>query len=326
MRLAPQPSARPLRLLVFLLLLGAAVVSSPVVSAGCPDRCVCDDQLVVQCAGQHLTTFPADLPLATRHLIISNNRIPELPPLALNYLSDLVYLDCSNNSLTEVSQSTFGNLRKLAYLDLSFNTLQRVEDRTFGPLASLVMLRMTDNPGLSEIHPDAFVENEVLQVVDVSRNNLTVFNISSLLALPALRSVGLSGNPWSCRCDNEDLSLWLHLESFKFQDEGQTVCGSPADMQGRRLAEVGLQLRTLCHQTLGSWDYLFFVVIGFVIFAAGTVSAWLMGVVMVLYERYIKKKDEQLDMENDNESNEMSHSSRGRKDRSNRSLKTSYTV
>lgn len=217
MRLAPQPSARPLRLLVFLLLLGAAVVSSPVVSAGCPDRCVCDDQLVVQCGGQHLTAFPAELPLATRHLIISNNRIPELPPLALNYLSDLVYLDCSNNSLTEVSQSTFGNLRKLAYLDLSFNTLHRVEDRTFGPLASLVMLRMTDNPGLSEIHPDAFVENEALQVVDVSRNNLTVFNISSLLALPVLRSVGLSGNPWSCQCDNEDLSLWLHLESFKFQ-------------------------------------------------------------------------------------------------------------
>ncbi|CAF97605.1 unnamed protein product [Tetraodon nigroviridis] len=78
-------------------------------------------------------------------------------------------------------------------------------------------------------------------------------------------------------------------------DEGQTVCGSPADMQGRRLGEVGLQLRTLCHQTLGSLDYLFFVVIGFVIFAAGTVSAWMMGVVMVLYERYIKKKDENLD-------------------------------
>lgn len=218
MHLAPQPSARPLRLLVFLLLfLGAAVVSSPVLSAGCPDKCVCDEQLVVHCAGQHLTSFPADLPLATRHLIISINRITELPPLALNYLSDLVYLDCSYNSLTEVSQSTFGNLRKLAYLDLSFNVLHRVEERTFGPLVSLVMLRMTNNPGLSEIHPDAFVENEALQVVDVSRNNLTVFNISSLLALPALRSVGLSGNPWSCRCHNEDLSLWVHLESFKFQ-------------------------------------------------------------------------------------------------------------
>ncbi|XP_054889584.1 leucine-rich repeat-containing protein 52 [Poeciliopsis prolifica] len=328
MRLAPQPtSAQPLRLVVFLaLLLGAGVVPSPVISAGCPDRCVCDDQLVVQCAGQHLAAFPVDLPLATRQLIISNNRIAELPPLALNYLSDLVYLDCSNNSLTEVSESTFGNLRKLAYLDLSFNALRRIEDRTFGPLAGLVMLRMTDNPGLSDIHPDAFSENEALQVLDVSRNNLTALNITSLLALAALRSVGLGGNPWSCQCDNEDLCLWVHLETFKFQDEGQTVCGSPADMQGRRLSEVGIQLRTLCHQTLDSWDYLFFVVIGFVIFAAGTVSAWLMGVVMVLYERYIKKKDNQLDLEDEEEGIETVGASRGRTERGNRSLKTSHTV
>ncbi|XP_028986916.1 leucine-rich repeat-containing protein 52-like [Betta splendens] len=296
MRLAPQPSAQPLRLVV-LVLFATGAITSPVLSTGCPDRCVCDDQLVVQCAGQHLTAFPVNLPLATRQLIISNNRIVELPPLALNYLSDLVYLDCSNNSLTEVSESTFGNLRKLAYLDLSFNTLTRIEDRTFGPLASLVMLRMTDNPGLSEIHSDAFAETAALQVLDVSRNNLTVLNVTSLIALPALRSLGLSGNPWRCECDNEDLCLWVHLEGFKFQDEGQTVCGSPADAQGRRLGEVGVQLRALCHQTLGSWDYLFFVAIGFVIFAAGTVSAWVMGVVMVLYERYIKKKDGQPDEE-----------------------------
>uniref|UniRef100_A0A3B4A0Z6 LRRNT domain-containing protein n=1 Tax=Periophthalmus magnuspinnatus TaxID=409849 RepID=A0A3B4A0Z6_9GOBI len=296
MRLAPEPSAHRLRLIVLFLVLLAGVTTSPVLSTGCPDRCVCDDQLVVQCAGQHLTTFPVNLPLATRQLIISNNRIVELPPLALNYLSDLVYLDCSNNSLTEISESTFGNLRKLAYLDLSFNTLTRIEDRTFGPLASMVMLRMTDNPGLSHIHPDAFAENAALQVLDVSRNNLTTLNITSLIALPALRSVDLSGNPWSCDCDNEDLCLWVHLE-----DEGQTVCGSPADLQGSRLGEVGIELRALCHQTLGSWDYLFFVLIGFAIFAAGTVSAWVMGVIMVLYERYIKKKDQQVDPDEEGE-------------------------
>ncbi|XP_071783617.1 leucine-rich repeat-containing protein 52-like [Centroberyx gerrardi] len=325
MRLAPQPSAQSLRLIA-LLILATGVTTSPALSSGCPDRCVCDDQLVVQCAGQHLTTFPVNLPLATRQLIISNNRIVELPPLALNYLSDLVYLDCSNNSLTEISESTFGNLRKLAYLDLSFNTLTRIEDRTFGPLASLVMLRMTDNPGLSEIHPDAFAENAALQVLDVSRNNLTVLNITSLIALPALRSVGLSGNPWSCECDNEDLCLWVHLEGFKFQDEGQTVCGTPADMQSRRLGEVGLQLRTLCHQSLGSWDYLFFIVIGFVIFAAGTVSAWVMGVIMVLYERYIKKKDEQLDPEDEGEAGGTARATGAGSNHGNGNLKTSHTV
>lgn len=126
--------------------------------------------------------------------------------------------------------------------------------------------------------------------------------------------------------------LWLILcRSFLcvcvcVTDEGQTVCGSPADMQGRRLGEVGIQLRTLCHQTLGSWDYLFFVVIGFVIFAAGTVSAWVMGVIMVLYERYIKKKDDQLDVDEDEEASETGRTSRARSDHGNGNLKTPHTV
>uniref|UniRef100_A0A8B9RDD5 LRRNT domain-containing protein n=1 Tax=Astyanax mexicanus TaxID=7994 RepID=A0A8B9RDD5_ASTMX len=186
--------------------------------AGCPARCVCDEQLVVQCAGQRLAEFPAELPLATRQLILSDNGIGELPALQLNYLADLVYLDCSNNSLSELSESTFGNLRKLAYLDLSFNALARIDARTFGPLASLVMLRMTDNPGLSEIDARAFAENAALQVLDVSRNNLTVLNASALMALPALRALGLSGNPWSCDCQTEDLCLWMHVEGFKLLD------------------------------------------------------------------------------------------------------------
>lgn len=102
------------------------------------------------------------------------------------------------------------------------------------------------------------------------------------------------------------------------------MCGSPADLQGRRLGEVGIELRTLCHQTLGSLDYLFFVVIGFVIFAAGTVSAWMMGVVMVLYERYIKKKDENQDEEE--EGAETGRASRARSDHGNGDLKMSHTV
>ncbi|GAA6103108.1 leucine-rich repeat-containing protein 52 [Tachysurus ichikawai] len=218
MRVLAEASVQCLRL-AFLLMVAAGAAPSPALSAGCPERCVCDEQLVVQCAGQRLSVFPVDLPLATRQLILSDNRIGELPPLQLNYLSDLVYLDCSNNSLTEISESTFGNLRKLAYLDLSFNALARIEDRTFGALVSLVMLRLTDNPGLSEIHADAFAENSALQVLDVSRNNLTTLNVSTLVALPALRALGLSGNPWRCDCDTEDLCLWVHIEGFKFQGE-----------------------------------------------------------------------------------------------------------
>lgn len=211
------PLVTQCRIVVVLVLCWRSAPSPTEITAGCPERCVCDEQLVVQCSGQRLSTFPNNLPLATRQLIISNNYIDELPALQLNYLSDLVYLDCSSNSLREISESTFGNLRKLVYLDLSYNMFVKIEDQTFGPLASLVMLRLTNNPMLSEIHPSAFIENVALQVLDLSQNNLTMLNVTSLITLPGLRSLGLSGNPWNCVCEIEDLCLWMQLDTFRFQ-------------------------------------------------------------------------------------------------------------
>lgn len=62
-----------------------------------------------------------------------------------------------------------------------------------------------------------------------------------------------------------------------------------------------MQLRVDCHQGLGYWDYLFFIAIGFVIFSAGTVSAWVMGILMVLYERYTKRKSEEVDSDDEDQ-------------------------
>ncbi|XP_051989860.1 leucine-rich repeat-containing protein 52-like [Xyrauchen texanus] len=269
-------------LLMFLVTVASSIPS------GCPDRCVCDDQHVVQCAEQDLRRFPSGLPLTTRQLILSNNRISDLPALELNYLSDLMFLDCSNNSLTHISESTFGNLRKLAYLDLSFNSLCKIEEQTFRALESLVMLRLTDNPTLTDFHPQAFSQSSALQVLDISRNNLTRLNVSSLVALAELRSLGLSGNPWLCACDSEELCVWMHNHNFKFQEEGQTVCEGPPYLRGQRLSELGLWLRRQCHPGLGHQDYLFFVAIGFVIFAVGIIMAWTAGMVIVLCQRCAK--------------------------------------
>ncbi|MGH0140908.1 UNVERIFIED_CONTAM: hypothetical protein FKN15_073029 [Acipenser sinensis] len=212
----PVPSANTLLrncLVIFTVLVALAAA----MTGWCPVSCICNDQLVVHCSGQGLAEVPLDLPLATRQLLLSDNKITELPTVQLNYLSDLVYLDCSNNSLYHLCETTFINLKKLAYLDLSFNKLVQVDDRMFIALASLVVLRLTDNPGLDQMHVDAFAENSALQVLDISRNNLTLLNISTLITLPALRSIGVSGNPWECGCSNEDLCLWMQVEDYKFQ-------------------------------------------------------------------------------------------------------------
>ncbi|KAK1165117.1 leucine-rich repeat-containing protein 52-like [Acipenser oxyrinchus oxyrinchus] len=286
----PVPGANTLLrncLVIFTVLVALAAA----MTSWCPVSCICNDQLVVHCSGQGLADVPLDLPLATRQLLLSDNKITELPTVQLNYLSDLVYLDCSNNSLYHLSKTTFINLKKLAYLDLSFNKLVQVDDRMFVALASLVVLRLTDNPGLDQMHVDAFAENSALQVLDISRNNLTLLNITTLITLPALRSIGVSGNPWECECSNEDLCLWMQVEDYKFQDDESTLCRGPAPLSGMRLSELGLKLRVDCHQGLDSWDYLFLLTVGFLIFSGGTVSAWVMGVVMLLYERWENKQE-----------------------------------
>ncbi|XP_041125928.1 leucine-rich repeat-containing protein 52-like [Polyodon spathula] len=286
----PVPCANTLLqncLVIFTVLVALAAA----MTGWCPVSCLCNDQLVVHCSGQGLSEVPLNLPLATRQLLLSDNKITELPTVQLNYLSDLVYLDCSNNSLYHLCETTFINLKKLAYLDLSFNKLVQVDDRMFVALASLVVLRLTDNPGLRQMHVDAFAENSALQVLDISRNNLTLLNISTLITLPALRSIGVSGNPWECGCSNEDLCLWMQVEDYKFQDDESTLCRGPAPLSGMRLSELGLKLRVDCHQGLDSWDYLFLLTVGFLIFSGGTVSAWVMGVVMLLYERWENKQE-----------------------------------
>lgn len=52
----------------------------------------------------------------------------------------------------------------------------------------------------------------------------------------------------------------------------------------------------------------------------------MMGVIMVLYERYIKKKDQQVDPDEEGEVVETGRTSRSRSDNGNRKLRSTQTV
>nr|XP_014343140.1 PREDICTED: leucine-rich repeat-containing protein 52 [Latimeria chalumnae] len=166
---------QPLGLLL-LLLFGLEVTAL----AECPWGCTCNS-LIVNCSGRQLQQFPSDIPLITRRLILADNNLLELPPLQLNFLSDLVYLDCRNNSITEVSEAAFINILKLVYIDLSYNELTIITDWTFELLVNLVVLKIANNPGLSEIEKDAFSNNTGLRELDLSGNNLTHLDLSEQL-------------------------------------------------------------------------------------------------------------------------------------------------
>nr|XP_014343141.1 PREDICTED: leucine-rich repeat-containing protein 52-like [Latimeria chalumnae] len=182
---------------------------------GCPAMCTCN-YLTVNCQGRQLKSFPSDIPLSTKRLILADNDIKELPSVFLNLLSELVHLDCRNNSLMEVHREMFLNLQKLVYLDLSHNSLSKIEPKAFESLTALLVLKMGNNQQLTEVDKTAFSSNVKLIELDLSGGSLSLLNVSVLNALTSLKSVRLAGNLWRCNCRLQKLSekMRANIEVF----------------------------------------------------------------------------------------------------------------
>ncbi|CAM5160942.1 unnamed protein product [Natator depressus] len=269
-------------------------------SLNCPAKCTCE-YLEVNCTGQQLQDFPMTIPLDTRQLILATNNISYLPSVELNFLSDLVYLDCRENAISEDLDFAFISLNKLIYLDLSFNNLTRVTFTTFSQLSSLVVLKISNNPNLVEIEKDSFANNTWLRHLDVSRTGLTFLDTSIVKDLPNLKSLGLSENLWNCNCSFLDFTLWMKESGVRFPDPENITCYSPAALHGWSMPEVESKLHYTCLLHLYDTDYAFLGLIGFCIFSAGTVAAWLAGMCVVLYEFHTTKGGNDDDEDEDEE-------------------------
>ncbi|KAK4819440.1 hypothetical protein QYF61_004590 [Mycteria americana] len=282
------PSGRP-RSLSLMFLLGMGMASERI---NCPSRCSCQ-YLEVNCTGLQLQEFPAAIPLDTRQLILAANNISYLPAVELSFLSDLVYLDCRKNLLGDDLDFTFIGVAKLVYLDLSFNNLTQVTFSTFSHLLSLMVLKISDNPNLVAIEKDAFANNTWLRHLDVSRTGLTFLDISTVRDLPNLRFVGLSDNLWHCNCSFLDFITWMTESNVHFPDADNITCYTPEGLRALKMPAVEAQLHFNCLTQLDKQDYIFLCLIGFCIFFAGTMAAWLAGICAVIYEVHTSKGEEE---------------------------------
>ncbi|NXW87196.1 LRC52 protein, partial [Alopecoenas beccarii] len=281
------PSGRP-RPLSLMFLLGVGMASE---RTNCPSRCSCQ-YLEVNCTGQQLQEFPAAIPLDTRQLILAANNVSYLPAVELSFLADLVYLDCRKNLLGDNLDFTFIGVAKLVYLDLSFNNLTQVTFSTFSHLLSLVVLKISDNPNLVAIEKDAFANNTWLRHLDVSRTGLTFLDTSTVRGLPNLRFLGLSDNLWHCNCSFLYFITWMTESNVHFPDADNITCYTPAGLRALKIPAVEAQLDSSCLTQLYKQDYIFLCLIGFCIFFAGTMAAWLAGICAVVYEIHTSKGEE----------------------------------
>ncbi|KFV55262.1 Leucine-rich repeat-containing protein 52, partial [Gavia stellata] len=281
------PSGRP-QPLSLMVLLGMGMASERI---NCPSRCSCQ-YLEVNCTGQQLQEFPAAIPLDTRQLILAANNVSYLPAVELSFLADLIYLDCRKNLLGNDLDFTFIGVAKLVYLDLSFNNLTQVTFSTFSHLRSLVVLKISDNPNLASIEKDAFANNTWLRHLDVSRTGLTFLDTSTVQDLPNLRFLGLSDNLWHCNCSFLDFITWMKESNVHFPDADNISCYTPEGLRALKMPAVEAQLHFNCLTQLYKQDYIFLCLMGFCMFFAGTVAAFLASACAVIYKVHTSNGEE----------------------------------
>ncbi|XP_077318786.1 CD180 antigen [Lithobates pipiens] len=184
-------------------------------------------------------------------------------------LADLKVLNLSNSYIDTSNRQVFKGLQNLVFLNMEKSLFQNgvlTNDNLFATTLKLETLILTKCK-LREIEDQAFKNLRQLKHIDLSDNNLTVFNtnlfanltfmslnyafnyittipIDFLRNISYQNTINLSHNPIDCSCSNIDFLSWYKSNSKLFMDKENTVCGSPPSLVGTELYKVSLSCVT----------------------------------------------------------------------------------
>ncbi|CAN9502548.1 unnamed protein product [Ophioblennius macclurei] len=190
-----------------LLLGGALLVLLASSALSCPARCECSAQTKsVSCHRKRLPSIPEGIPIETRALDLSKNKLRIITPDNFSSFQQLEDLDLSDNLISVVEPGSFrsqlalrslnfrsnliqlvpagvlSGLTNLTRLDLSHNRLVVLLDHAFQDLRRLASLEVGDNE-LVFISQRAFTGLLGLQSLTLERSNLTVVPTDALAHL-----------------------------------------------------------------------------------------------------------------------------------------------
>ncbi|KAJ8026680.1 Carboxypeptidase N subunit 2 [Holothuria leucospilota] len=152
------------------------------------------------------------------NLIISNNKLSELPIKLLKNLPKLRKLFLAQNKITMIPGKAFLNNIYLQTLDLSFNLIQ-------------------------VSHPSALDGLKSLKFFFVQHNNLSTIP-ADYFSLSYDIHFRLDGNHWVCDCDLCAVQKWYNKTKYYF---GNPVCSVPPRFRGTPIIEV--PFKKLCKDT-----------------------------------------------------------------------------
>ncbi|KAF6306592.1 leucine rich alpha-2-glycoprotein 1 [Rhinolophus ferrumequinum] len=180
------------------------------------------------------------------HLDLSGNRLRTLPPGLLANFTDLCILDLGNNQLEILPPDLLRGPLKLERLHLEGNRLQALEEGLLAPQPNLHYLFLQDNQ-LATVAAGAFQGLKQLDMLDLSNNLLTSVpkGLWTYLGQPGAAQnmkdgFDISGNPWTCNQNLDDLYQWLVANRDKMFSPNDTRCAEPKAMKGQTLLAVAM--------------------------------------------------------------------------------------
>ncbi|XP_039103480.1 leucine-rich alpha-2-glycoprotein [Hyaena hyaena] len=176
---------------------------------------------------------------ALRHLDLSENHLQTLPPGLLANVTSLRVLDLSSNQLKALPPDLLKGPLQLERLHLEGNRLQVLGEALLAPQPDLRYLFLNDNE-LATVEAGAFRPLRQLDMLDLSSNLLTGVpkGLWTSLGRPTRDmkdGFDISGNPWICDRDLEDLCGWLEANRHKMFSQNETRCAGPEALKGQML-------------------------------------------------------------------------------------------
>uniref|UniRef100_A0A3Q3LHW8 Leucine rich repeat neuronal 2 n=1 Tax=Mastacembelus armatus TaxID=205130 RepID=A0A3Q3LHW8_9TELE len=167
-----------------------------------------------------------------------DNLLTKVPTQALRRVPGLKFLDLNKNRIKLIETGDFQNMMHLKELGLNnMEELVSIEKAALANLPELTKLEITNNPRLSYIHPQAFLQLSRLESLMLNSNSLSALHQHIMLSLPNLQEVSLHSNPLRCDC----LFHWAAEETtrmVRFIQPQATLCSEPPELRARRVREV----------------------------------------------------------------------------------------
>lgn len=194
---------------------------------------------VLNLRGNLLTTFSDQVfgfsNLTLLMLNLKDNRLTELSSLSrLTSLTDLIL---SSNRLSNLPEDIFRNVTVLENLDLSENQLTVLPETIFNDLFSIKTIHLHNN-NLSKVDAKLFEDQVLIQQLYLSNNRLETLPLGLLDPFVIQHTVRLHGNPWKCDCHMWYLHDWVLRNSQEVEMLDRILCESPSFLKKQTVVSI----------------------------------------------------------------------------------------